>query len=249
MTPRLLRDPLGEAERSALLEEGLSMARHDLRNNLATIRNATFYLRRKMSQTDAWETDARVPRFFAIIEEEITGAQASVDETVLSDHLIKRITAPTDALACLHEAISWSRASGEATIITDRLAAAPPLTIAADRRDVAVALRALVENAFEASPAGAAVAVRVTTADHRVAFTVSDVGGGIMADQVAEVMARFFSTKQGHDGLGLNVATRIARRYGGMVTIHPTEQGGIGASVELALPLVEGAHGTRADDA
>jgi CheY-like chemotaxis protein len=45
--------------------------RHFVRNRLAAIRNAAFYLQRRVEGTPLWEGDPRVPRFFALIVDEL----------------------------------------------------------------------------------------------------------------------------------------------------------------------------------
>src|SRR5688572_20737563 len=57
-------------QHSFLLEERGSLLRHDLRNKVATIRNATFYLKRKVegAAAELWRADERVGRFFTLIQ-------------------------------------------------------------------------------------------------------------------------------------------------------------------------------------
>jgi hypothetical protein len=47
--PKGARDPLGPVEQAAAAEEMLSVMRHDLRNRLATVRNAVYFIRRKLA--------------------------------------------------------------------------------------------------------------------------------------------------------------------------------------------------------
>jgi nitrogen-specific signal transduction histidine kinase len=61
--------------------------RHDLRNHLSTIRNAAFYLERRMRKTDAWESDARVPKFFELIENELEAAVQCIAKRATVEYL------------------------------------------------------------------------------------------------------------------------------------------------------------------
>jgi two-component system, response regulator RegA len=56
--------------------------RHDLRNHLSTIRNALFYIERKVSSTDIFAADPRLRRFFAIVEGEIASANRLVEHAL-----------------------------------------------------------------------------------------------------------------------------------------------------------------------
>jgi nitrogen-specific signal transduction histidine kinase len=67
--------------------DAVQALRHDLRNHLATIRNAAFYLERRMRRTDAWESDKRVPQFFELIERELEAAAQSITERTTVEHL------------------------------------------------------------------------------------------------------------------------------------------------------------------
>ena len=67
-----------------VVEESLSIIRHDLRNRLGAIRNANFYLRRRIQKLapDIGTTDPRVPDFFALI-----ATEADATEPILESRL------------------------------------------------------------------------------------------------------------------------------------------------------------------
>jgi signal transduction histidine kinase len=96
---------------------------------------------------------------------------------------------------------------------------------------MAIALRALVENAVESSPAGGHVTVSGHAAPHGYVFEVSDRGPGIADPEKA--VTPFFSTKAGHLGLGLSIARRILLTHEGTLTIAG---GSDGTTVTLVVP-------------
>jgi two-component system cell cycle sensor histidine kinase/response regulator CckA len=63
---------------------------------------------------------------------------------------------------------------------------------------------------------------------------VSDTGGGMSAEVQARVFEPFFTTKAAGKGIGLSVARRIVRRYGG--SIHCQSAPGKGARFVVLLP-------------
>jgi len=75
---------------SSLLEQRTSTLRHDLRNHLSVILNASFYLQRKVSATPLWESEPRVERFFSIITEEL----AKLDGSITNDLTASALTGP-----------------------------------------------------------------------------------------------------------------------------------------------------------
>src|SRR4051794_38903019 len=60
-----------------VVEESLSVIRHDLRNKLGSIRNAAFYVGRKLQKAapELAAADPRVPEFLSMIGREITSAE------------------------------------------------------------------------------------------------------------------------------------------------------------------------------
>lgn len=59
--------------------KNLREVRHDLRNELSSIRNAAFYIRRRLSATDAYLSDPRIHQFFDLIESSISRASDIVE--------------------------------------------------------------------------------------------------------------------------------------------------------------------------
>jgi two-component system sensor histidine kinase RegB len=92
----------------------------------------------------------------------------------------------------------------------------------------------LLDNAVEASPLG----VRLTAAssDGTLVIAISDKGPGFTPDQLARVGRPHLSTKSDGHGMGLFLASNVARRLGGRLEANNLPLGG--AEVRLVLPLV-----------
>jgi signal transduction histidine kinase len=82
--------------------------------------------------------------------------------------------------------------------------------------------------------------LRLTTAvgEHAVTATIADSGQGIPKHHLSRIFDPFFTTKnQGEgSGLGLTVARRIIRKFGGDIRLESVE--GAGTSCIVTLPLV-----------
>jgi len=105
------------------------------------------------------------------------------------------------------------------------------------RRAFGQALRGLVDNARDASPAGVPVELRVGAGtDGALWFDVVDRGPGIPDDVLAHVGEPFFTTKPTGKGMGLGIflARAVVERLGGRFTIRSTP--GSGTVATLALP-------------
>jgi two-component system sensor histidine kinase HydH len=108
------------------------------------------------------------------------------------------------------------------------------------RGDVPRLVRAvanLVDNAWKASPDGAAVALRVVEEPGAVRIEVRDHGAGLPPGSEASIFEPFVTTRTKGTGLGLAVSRRIAEQHGGTLTAmnHP----GGGALFTLRWPAGE----------
>ena len=116
-------------------------------------------------------------------------------------------------------------------------------TIACDEHAFITALRALVKNALEHTPAGGEVRIEV----HRkrrgdepwLELTVADTGEGITEDDRGRVLEPFWQgtgDKRGGArgvGLGLAIADQVARRHQGHITIVGGEPTGTRISITI----------------
>ncbi len=113
-----------------------------------------------------------------------------------------------------------------------------PCRASADQREVARAIRNLLENATRY--ARDQVAISIEENDDVLVVVITDDGPGIPAADRSRVFDRFTrldadrSRRIGGTGLGLSIVASIARRNGGDVTIADTP---IGTEFRFALPM------------
>lgn len=108
----------------------------------------------------------------------------------------------------------------------------------------------LVRNAIAHSPPDGEVRVDVRLAAPEISIHVSDRGPGVPDELKDAVFERFVQApgtrSRGGSGLGLSIATRVARMHGGSIRAMDREGGG--ATFEVRLPL-EHARGFRGNGA
>lgn len=92
----------------------------------------------------------------------------------------------------------------------------------------------LLDNAAEASPLGLRLTGKIE--DGMLAIVVRDYGPGFVPEALAHVGELYRSTKGAGHGLGLFLASNVARRMGGR--IEARNPAGGGAEVRLILPLI-----------
>lgn len=224
-------DPLGAAEQAAVADEILSVLRHDLRNRFAIVRNASFYIKRKVARDAAYSSDPRIEEFFGIIDEEVIAASARLEESVDAARVFNRRSVCMSAAGCVRRAAACARigTSGARIVLS-----AQDGDVDADPIELAVAVRCLIESAVESTPGDGMVTVRGTASGARYCIEVTDTAPAACEADSEAILRPFYTTKPGHSGLGLNIARRVARRYGGTLAV---EQRAPGTSVVIALPL------------
>ncbi|ENO89546.1 PAS/PAC sensor signal transduction histidine kinase [Thauera linaloolentis 47Lol = DSM 12138] len=112
-----------------------------------------------------------------------------------------------------------------------------------DRKALGGALTNLLENAIQASEAGACVRFDVATVSaaesglgmDAVRFAVSDAGRGIAPELQERLFEPFFTTRAEGTGLGLAIARGVARGHGGDILLRSAP--GQGSTFTLSLPL------------
>jgi signal transduction histidine kinase len=189
-----------------------------LRNRLGAIRNANFYVRRRLQKLapDLGTSDPRVPEFLALITTE-----ADSTEQIMQS----RLPAPEHgelvaASAIVHRARELvplpSSISASVEVASDAR-----VRIAAD--EAALAMYCLIENAIDALAAtDGSIRLRVAARDGQVALEVEDNAGGRVPERAFEP---FFSTRAGRMGIGLNIARRIATRWKGKLALAALDGG------------------------
>ncbi len=114
-----------------------------------------------------------------------------------------------------------------------------PLRVRMDARRLFHALRNVIENAVQHSPAGSQVRLAAEAVEDGGAWwaqcTVHDAGPGFREEDLPHVFEPFYSRRRGGTGLGLSIVQRIIEEHQGTVLLRNHPSGG--AQVVLRLPL------------
>ena len=223
-------------ERLAALATLAAGAAHELATPLSTIAVVARELERQLaasgpaaSAEDARLIRGQVERCRDILDQlaaDAGGSTGEMAETVLVGTLVEHALAGIDERARVRVRIDG--------------AGAPP-ALHVPPRAVARALRAVVRNACEASPAARDVQVAVASDDGEVRIAVRDDGPGMAPEILARADEPFFTTKNGTRtsggmgmGLGLFLTRAVLEHLGGRLAIASAP--GAGTTVTLTLP-------------
>ncbi len=117
--------------------------------------------------------------------------------------------------------------------------------VTGDRDSLVQAVQELLDNALEASPDGGRITIRVEQHGGHASVSINDTGPGLgPPDQIDSLLRPFdrqgrkLQPLEGHVGLGLAIAHRIARQHNGRLLLRCAETGGAEALLELPLTTI-----------
>jgi len=115
------------------------------------------------------------------------------------------------------------------------------VSVAGDPFLLELAVSYILQNALEATPKGGTVTLRAkaeskTSAVPVVKISIIDSGCGIEGKNVERILSPFFTTREGHYGLGLSTAHRFITMHSGLIQVRSIVNEG--TEVKIALPAV-----------
>jgi PAS domain S-box-containing protein len=227
---------------SRLKDEFLSIASHELRTPVTSIKGYT-----QLAKTLIMENDlATSGEYLDVALDQIDRMSRLILE--LLD--VSRIE--TGRLEIRREPIQWSTfvkdvVQRQHTAVSDRRFHLDvpdyDAPVSGDRDRLQQVLGNLLENAVKYSPDGSEIYVTIKIEGDRVVTSVCDRGIGIPHDELALVFERFHrgrqvsSTNYGGLGLGLYITKQIVERHGGSIWVESRE--GVGTTFHFALPIAQ----------
>ena len=234
MAVRLKEDQerLVRSERLAAIGQMASGVGHELRNPLAAIRNAIYFVKGKLMKDPA--RDPAVREMLDIAEKEI-GSTVKISNDLLEFSRAVRINPSVQDVNSILTYVFNTVSTPQNVHLVKRLGEGlPPVNIDPERmRQV---FMNLLNNAFEAMTAGGEVLVESCYNEtSRVTVRVKDNGPGIPEKDRERIFEPLYSTKAKGTGLGLSIVRTIVETHLGTITLR-TELGR-GAEFTVSLPV------------
>lgn len=227
-----------------LLESFTGDVAHELKNPLASIRVAAEAI---ASSDDARERErllGMLTRDADRLERLVSGVRelARIDAQLAHEEV-----EPLDLTSFVRRLVEGVQQREPRVRFAFRAEAAAASVRASPDR-LAQVVENLLDNAAGLAPAGSTVDVVVSRNGSHALVQVEDHGPGIPPGHLDRVFDRFFSYRPGsegcdHMGLGLSIVRAIVEGYGG--TASASNRPGGGASFEVRLPALAGAHPER----
>lgn len=224
---------LSDLSHQFIAAETLLSFRHGLLNKLAGIGNLSYLLRHKMDALSL--ADPELAESFRLMSHEIAEAASLLDRKILAAPLA---CPPLDIVQAVGTLLYTMVPPANIRIVPPQKLS---LSAQVDDGELMLCLSCLIENALDSlkDKGGGTVTVTCAQTDEgHISIDITDDGQGLGEEALHRLYEHFFTTKQGHVGLGLNVSRRIAGRWHAHLEVSARSEGGVCA--RLVLPGTQG---------
>jgi PAS domain S-box-containing protein len=218
---------LMRSQRLAAIGELSSMIGHDLRNPLAAIRNADYYIKKKCSGCDK----PMVSTMLDVIDKSIDHANSIIKDLLEYSKEIHLDLSVTSPKSLLEKTLSL-------VAIPDGVNIVDLTTVDMFKADEVKAERVyinLMKNAFDAMPSGGTLKVVSSLQTDRISISFIDSGQGISPEMLSQIFSPLFTTKAQGMGFGLSISKRIVEAHGGTISVE--SKLGEGTTFTATFPL------------
>jgi len=237
---REAQEQLIRSEKLAAIGQLASGVGHELRNPLGAIKNAAFYVRRRIAKTELPTTEPRVLEFLNIIDEEVDAANKVITDLLGFSRVAKPTVSPVSIAGVIEDTLNHTPPPENVAITKDIDDNLPMVMVDADQiRQVFVNI---VLNAQQAMTEDGHLDIRARSRGEFVEVEFTDTGSGIPETDINKIFDPLFTTKAKGIGLGLSVCKSILERHGGDIRVESVE--GKGSTFTVSLPSQEMSKGS-----
>jgi signal transduction histidine kinase len=223
---RLLR-----IERMAAVGEVAAAMAHELRNPLAGIKNAIFYVKTGLEKSGQGGGDPRIPEFLDLMEDEVEASNRIITELLDYSRVNPLSLSVAEVETLVDGAISESWIKKDVNIVKDIKPAIPEVW--ANLEQIHLAFLNLINNAGDAMPDGGTLTISAAAAGEFVEVRFKDTGEGIAEENLDRVLDPLFTTKEKGTGMGLALVSRIIERHDGVLDVASTLGSGATFTIKL----------------
>ena len=209
------------SERLATLGTSVAYISHELKNPLAVIKTALYYIN---SQIDICPENPKIKKHLNIMSEEII-----ISENIINDLLrftkkraLKFVIAQINEL--LENTLSLLKIPKNIIVIKEYENLLPQVMI--DKDQIQEVFINIINNAICAMIDGGELIIKTKIVDEVIEIIISDTGIGIPKENLKNIFTAFFTTKAHGTGLGLAICQFILKNHNGSLSVESIEKKG-----------------------
>jgi len=230
---REAQEQLVRSEKLAAIGQLAGGVGHELRNPLAAIKNAVYYVKGKVAESELAQEKPRLMEFLNIMDEEINSSNKIISDLLGFSRVGKPSVSPTGIEKIIEDTLPRITIP-ENIELTKKLDGELP-EVEIDPDQIQQVLANIITNAVQAMPEGGKLTIVAREKDKFVEVEVADTGCGIPQESVNKIFDPLFTTRAKGIGLGLAVCKSIIDRHEGNITVKSKVGKGTTISIKLSL--------------
>ncbi len=223
-----LQEKLVEAEKFAAMGKISGIIGHEFKNQLSIMRNAIYYIKLRLQNTDE-----KIKKYLTMLDNEIV----EIDRTIENILTFAKTRHPefknVDLKALLSEVLERIPIPKGITLNTEIEEGLPK--ISADELQISRVFINIILNALDALKKEGKLDIIIRHINGNVLIRFNDTGSGIKKEDKNKIFEPFFSTKTKGTGLGLATSKIIIEAHRGNIDIE--SEINTGTSIIIKLPI------------
>lgn len=227
-------------ERERRKDEFISMASHELKTPITSLKGFAQLIQRRLKQQGMSDLEQYLGRMQTQLNTLTRLVNDLLDVSKIQAGRLDYAQESVELDALVHEVVEFLQQTTSTHTI--RIRGASYAHIVGDRDRLSQVLTNLLTNAIKYSPQAKDVDVQIVPSAEVVTISVRDYGMGIAPAHQSKIFDRFYRVQNYHDkafpglGMGLYISQQIVERHGGKLKV--TSEEGQGATFSVTLPLL-----------
>jgi PAS domain S-box-containing protein len=217
-----------KSERLTAIGELAGMIGHDLRNPLAGIKNASYYLKKKETQS----LSAQSKEMLEIIDRCVGHSNKIINDLLDYSREIRLEQKETSIDNLLIQALAMVQIPKKVTVVKQ---VTEPSKLKVDPDKLERVFINLIKNAVDAMPDGGSISIICKEENNHLELSFTDTGMGISDEALPKLFSPLSTTKAQGMGFGLAICKRIVEAHGGTISFKTAK--GKGTTFTVILPI------------
>ncbi|MFQ5963758.1 MAG: PAS domain-containing sensor histidine kinase [Candidatus Scalinduaceae bacterium] len=227
------QERLIRTEKLAAIGKLASGVSHELRNPLGSIKNAVFFLKRKLSKKELPDIDEKIIQFLDIMDKEIDRSNKIINDLLGFARVAKPKRIPCDIAKVIDEALSRVKIVNNVKVYKNFQPDLPKVMM--DENQIGQVFINMIDNACQAMHDGGELKISTKESNGLAEIEFADSGCGISEKKIKKIFDPLFTTKTNGIGMGLAICHGIIQKHEGTIDVESCK--GKGTNMFIRIPL------------